>query len=74
MKMTKFETDKEKLTSPFDSWTIKDGDYSREGYSYDRSHEELLKDEKRTNIIWSSVFLTLSFIIIVLIIHFMSTI
>jgi hypothetical protein len=49
---------------PAKNWSIKDGDYSREKYDYDVSHEELLKKEKREKVIWNVLFFVIAFAVI----------
>jgi hypothetical protein len=49
---------------PAKNWSIKDGDYSRDKYDYDISHEELLKKEKREKIVWNVVFFVFAFAVI----------
>ncbi|GEM_PF-6631607 len=42
-------------------WSVKDGDYEREKYEYDVSHDEILKKEKREKLIWNIVFFVIAF-------------
>jgi len=42
-------------------WSVNDGDYEREKYEYDVSHDEILKKEKREKLIWNILFFLVAF-------------
>ncbi len=55
-------------------WSVKDGDYERDRYEYDVSHDEILKKEKKEKLIWNVIFFVVAFGVIIGILHFLTAV
>ncbi len=56
------------------SWDPNQGDYVREHYEYDKSHEEILKKEKRVKKIANIFFFVFAIVAIVVILQLMTSV